>query len=209
MKSILKAIAYLLIGILIGLNLSELKTDKVISTINKTEYHSSQIEFYDNMIKDINVIEVYDTSELTPQIMANRNGKIIFAEDIFQEVSKEQAGKTHLQGHQQREEVQHRCLRHKHCQQVQGRGEVVGKQAQIIQTHTNIPIVQQTVSVQQCLTEGFEEGEILVVVVRVKHRILTEGVAFCAIHIDQHTDQRKQKSQQQVQPTVVGLGLGR
>ena len=32
MKDILKAALYLLIGILIGLNLSQVKTDKVIST---------------------------------------------------------------------------------------------------------------------------------------------------------------------------------
>lgn len=77
MRNIFKAIVYLLIGILIGLNLSELKTDKVISAVNKTEYDNSQIEFYDKVISDINTLEIYDTSELTPRIMANRNGKII------------------------------------------------------------------------------------------------------------------------------------
>lgn len=77
MRNIFKAIVYLLVGILIGLNLSELKTNKVISAVNKTEYDNSQIEFYDKVISDINTLEIYDTSELTPQIMANRNGKII------------------------------------------------------------------------------------------------------------------------------------
>lgn len=77
MRNIFKAIVYLLVGILIGLNLSELKTDKVISAVNKTEYHNSQIELYDNMIENTSTLEIYDTSELTPQIMANRNGKII------------------------------------------------------------------------------------------------------------------------------------
>lgn len=77
MRNIFKAIVYLLVGILIGLNLSELKTDNVISAVNKTEYHNSQIELYDNMIENTSTMEIYDTNELTPQIMANRNGKII------------------------------------------------------------------------------------------------------------------------------------
>lgn len=77
MKNILKTTLYLLIGILIGLNLSQNKTDKVINAEDKTDYYNSQVEFYDNMIKGVNTLKIYDTSELTPEIMANRNGKII------------------------------------------------------------------------------------------------------------------------------------
>ena len=73
----LKTTLYLLLGILIGLNLSQIKTDKVIITENQTDYYNSQVEFYDNMIKEVNTLKIYDTDELTPQIMANRNGKII------------------------------------------------------------------------------------------------------------------------------------
>ena len=75
------------VGILVGLNL----TDNV--SITETSVHDgkyldtvSQVEFFDNMIKDVNTIEIYDTSELTPQIMANRNGKII-VEKIIGEVT--------------------------------------------------------------------------------------------------------------------------
>lgn len=77
MKSILKATLYLLIGIIIGLNLSQVKTDKVIRTDDKTDYYNSQVEFYDGMIENINTLNIYDTDDLTPEIMANRNGKII------------------------------------------------------------------------------------------------------------------------------------
>ena len=77
MKNILKIIFYLLVGILIGLNLSQYKTDKVISTEDKTDYYNSQVEFYDEMIEDIETLKIYDTDDLTPEIMANRNGKII------------------------------------------------------------------------------------------------------------------------------------
>ena len=77
MKGILKTALYLLIGVLIGLNLSQVKTDKVISTEDKTDYYNSQVEFYDEMIEDINTLKIYDTDDLTPQVMANRNGKII------------------------------------------------------------------------------------------------------------------------------------
>ena len=66
------------IGFSIGVNFS----DDV--TITETRVHDgkyldnvSQVEFYDSMIQNVNAIEIYDTSELTPQVMANRSGKII------------------------------------------------------------------------------------------------------------------------------------
>lgn len=66
------------VGFSIGLNLK----DDV--SIKETSVHDgmyvenvSQVEFFDNMIKGVNTIEIYDTSELTPRIMADRKGKII------------------------------------------------------------------------------------------------------------------------------------
>ena len=87
MNKILHTAVCLGIGISIGLNM----TDNV--SITETKVHDgkyldgvSQVEFYDSMIKNVNTIEIYDTSELTPQIMANRNGKII-VEKIIGEVT--------------------------------------------------------------------------------------------------------------------------
>ena len=77
MKNLLKIALCLLVGILIGYNLSNFKTDKVISAEDETDYYNSQTEFYDDIIQNVNTMEIYDTAELTPQIMANRNGKII------------------------------------------------------------------------------------------------------------------------------------
>lgn len=77
MKNLLKITVYLFIGILMGLNLSQNQTDKVISAEDKTDYYNSQTEFYDDIIKDIDTVQIYDTNELTPKMMANRNGKII------------------------------------------------------------------------------------------------------------------------------------
>lgn len=66
------------VGFSIGLNFA----DDI--SITKSKVHDgmyvdnvSQVEFFDNMIKDVDTIEIYDTSELTPQVMANRKGKII------------------------------------------------------------------------------------------------------------------------------------
>lgn len=67
----------LLTGIIIGSSLSNVQTDKIIQAENKAEYYNSQTEFYDNMIENVSIMEIYDTSEITPEIMANRNGKII------------------------------------------------------------------------------------------------------------------------------------
>ena len=87
MNKILHTAVCLGIGFSIGLNMA----DDV--SITETKVHDgkyldsvSQVEFYDSMIQDVNAIEIYDTSELTPQIMANRNGKII-VEKIIGEVT--------------------------------------------------------------------------------------------------------------------------
>lgn len=85
MNKILHTAVCLGIGISIGLNM----TDNV--SITETSVHDgkyldsvSQVEFYDSMIQDVNAIEIYDTSELTPQVMSNRNGKIIVEKIIGQ-----------------------------------------------------------------------------------------------------------------------------
>lgn len=77
MKNIFKATLYLLVGILIGLNLSQNQTNNVIKEKYNTDYYNSQIAFYDGIIKDIDTVQIYNTNELTPQIMANRDGKVI------------------------------------------------------------------------------------------------------------------------------------
>ena len=87
MNKILHTATCLMVGISIGLSFS----DDV--TITETKVHDgkfldtvSQVEFYDNMIQDVNTLEIYDTSELTAGIMANRDGKII-VERIIGEVT--------------------------------------------------------------------------------------------------------------------------
>lgn len=80
-------VMFLLLGVYIGYNLP--KTNNIISSTNKTEnssYNYSQVEFYDKMIKEVGTMQIYDTSDLTPQIMNERNGKII-VEKIIGEVT--------------------------------------------------------------------------------------------------------------------------
>lgn len=84
MKRTLQMLVCLVVGIFIGLNLSN---DTMTMTVSKTpegKISNSQTDFYDNMIKDINTMEIYDTADLTPQIMANRNGKIIVEKIVGQ-----------------------------------------------------------------------------------------------------------------------------
>lgn len=84
MKKLLHTLICLSVGILIGLYLN-FNTNNDIPIIKEKQTENPNVEFYDNMIKDVNTIEVYETSDLTPQIMANRNGKII-VEKIIGEV---------------------------------------------------------------------------------------------------------------------------
>lgn len=94
MNKILHTAICLGIGFSIGLNMA----DDV--SITKTKVHDgiyvdnvSQVEFFDNMIKDVDTIEIYDTSELTPQVMANRKGKIIVEKIIGKVTSHNLDGK--------------------------------------------------------------------------------------------------------------------
>lgn len=85
-NNMLKITLCLSFGILIGNNLSFSIKDKVIETTNNTNYYNSQTEFYDSMISEVSTMEIYETSELTHDIMSNRNGKII-VEKIVGEVT--------------------------------------------------------------------------------------------------------------------------
>lgn len=76
MKKILQITLYIMIGIFIGLTLSH-NTEITHLQAHDGKYTNSQILFYDNMIQNVNEIELYDSSELTEEILTNRNGKII------------------------------------------------------------------------------------------------------------------------------------
>lgn len=66
------------IGFSVGINLKDNVSIKETSVHDGKYLNTvSQVEFYDDMIQNVNAIKIYDTSELTPQVMANRNGKII------------------------------------------------------------------------------------------------------------------------------------
>lgn len=82
----------LAIGIFIGYNLPK-ETTKVIDTTNETEYYNSQVEFYDNIITDINAVQIIDTNNLTYEMVTNRNGKIIIEKVIGRVETDELDGK--------------------------------------------------------------------------------------------------------------------
>lgn len=74
----LHTVVCLSIGFSVGINLKDDVSIKETSVHDGKYLNTvSQVEFYDDMIQNVNAIEIYDTSELTPQVMANRNGKII------------------------------------------------------------------------------------------------------------------------------------
>lgn len=88
MKKILHSAVCLAAGVLIGLNLTE-DISTVQSNLHEKDFTKeqvSQIEFYDSMIQNVNAIEVYNTSDMTEEILTNRNGKII-VEKVVGEVT--------------------------------------------------------------------------------------------------------------------------
>lgn len=88
MKKFMNGIAVIIcltVGIIIGYSLPNTEkstTDNIISTTNETEYYNSQVEFYDDIITDINAVQIYETNELTYDMLTNRNGKIIIEKVI-------------------------------------------------------------------------------------------------------------------------------
>lgn len=92
MKKLLHTTLCLVVGIFIGLNLSK---DVLIENfkVGDSKFSNSQIEFYDSMIKNVNTVEIYDTAELTPEIMNNRNGKIIIEKVVGEVTDYELNGK--------------------------------------------------------------------------------------------------------------------
>ena len=71
---VLSMVASLLSGVFIGYHAHNTPINQME---NKQINQSSQVQFYDNMVQNANTIEIYDTSEMTEEILTNRNGKII------------------------------------------------------------------------------------------------------------------------------------
>lgn len=83
--TIIISISSLLVGVFIGIH-ADTHTQINNIKISNGEFDTPQVQFYDNMIQNTNTIEIYNTSELTHDIMKNRNGKII-VEKIIGEVT--------------------------------------------------------------------------------------------------------------------------
>ena len=80
---VLSMVTSLLTGVFIGYHAHDIPVNQ---TENKQVNQCSQVQFYDSMIQNANTIEIYDTSEMTEEILTNRNGKII-VEKIIGEVT--------------------------------------------------------------------------------------------------------------------------
>ena len=94
MNKNLQITLYIMVGIFIGLTLSH-SMEVTHSQVHDGKYTNSQILFYDNMIQNVNEIELYNSSELTEDILTNRNGKII-VEKVVGEVTNYQLDGTIL-----------------------------------------------------------------------------------------------------------------
>lgn len=77
------SVTSLLVGIFIG---THAQTQQNYIKTDNGKFDTSQVQFYDDMIQNTNVVEIYDTSEMTEDILTNRNGKII-VEKIIGEVT--------------------------------------------------------------------------------------------------------------------------
>ena len=56
----------------------------------------------------------------------------------------------------------------------------------MIQTHANGPGIEQTVTGKKRFSEGYKEGIVLVVHIRIEHRVFSEGFILTNEHDHQH-----------------------
>ena len=89
-KKLLTPVLCLMVGISIGTHATNNTQPIVINAHdgknNVSQFNSSQVEFYDNMVTNVESVEIYDSSKLTTDILTNRNGKIII-EKVIGEVT--------------------------------------------------------------------------------------------------------------------------
>lgn len=75
-QKILTPVLCFMVGVSIGTHATN-NTQPTVINAQDGKFNSSQMEFYDKMIADTNTIEIYDSSELSHNILTRRDGKII------------------------------------------------------------------------------------------------------------------------------------
>ena len=133
------------------------------------------------------------------------NGQIFLTKDLPQENGKEQSGKAQLQGHQQAKIPLHPAFGQQDADEIQGGGQVVGNEAQIIDAHADVPVVQQTIAAEQGFPEVFKEGIVLMPHVGIQHRLIAKRGISGHQHQKEHADARGGKGQGQIEPAVKRL----
>ena len=123
------------------------------------------------------------------------HGNVFLFKGILQENGEEQARQAQTDGQQQAVIFQHPPIRHDHRQQIQGRRQIVGDQAQVIHAQTNVPGPEEAVAAAKGLPERLEEREILVVIVRIQNRAVAEGLIAADEHDDEHAHTGNGKGQ--------------
>ena len=82
-------------------------------------------------------------------------------------------------------------------EQIQGRGQIVGDQAQVIHAQPHIPGPEEAAAAAQVLPEGLEEWKILMIVIRIQNRTVAEGLIAADEHDQEHAHTGNGKGQRQ------------
>lgn len=80
MRMIIVIIISLLIGFFIGTFYKE--EMKELEKLEMVEYEPGSVDFYRQMVENLELVEIYDCSELTGDMLRSRDGKIIIEECI-------------------------------------------------------------------------------------------------------------------------------
>ena len=107
----LSMVGCLLVGIFIGHNTDNipLELNTEVEAMSKTEY-ASQVEFYDNMVEDIDIVQIYDASDMTLEILQNRDGKIIIEKVIGKVTTDNLDGEVMNVGKNMHNYISYRCV---------------------------------------------------------------------------------------------------
>ena len=108
---VLSMVGCLLVGTFIGYNADKnpLELNTEVQAMSKTEY-ASQVEFYDDMVENIDTVQVYNASDITLEILQNRDGKIIIEKVIGKVTTDNLDGEIMNVGKNMYDYISYRCV---------------------------------------------------------------------------------------------------
>ena len=136
------------------------------------------------------------------------DGKIVFSENLFQHDGEKQPCTADLDGQKEGKGVAEHACGEEQGENVQGRGDVIGDEGNIVGSHAAVPAPQKGFPVQNPILEFLKEGIILLPQVGIEHLHIAEGVHLAERKTDPHGDHGDGEGENQPDGILLLLAEG-